>query len=423
MNLVFASSKEYIKYAKVLLFSLFESHSDESYDIYIMHYDDMGDTLEKLSDWMADYCAKCHPIRVSDEIYNMAKDCLSDSNTPFHPANTYRFACIELLPETVDRVLMIGLDTIVKQSIREFYYMDIPADKWFVLCEHIDVFYGKDRYSNAALKAREAQRFGIDFFTQYINSDVCLINLKHCRQGFTYKDFTQFIQNNKLALIDQDALAYKYADKILRADGFRYNYLVNKDIPDKRYNNIDACKIIHYVSKANKPWFYQDTTWYNRLWWNYAKRCLDTESYHQLESGLKAHYSESFIDSLTRQTDTYFKLMVKYQLYYEFFTKFEEKRLAQDFHFSLCENKKIALYGLGTIGKILYKELTSAGYTVTCVIDQHKKCIDTVETVLPQNIAPDIDLIIITPVYDYFAIRNNLMQHTTAQIISAFDVL
>lgn len=418
MNIVIATSKEYVKYAKVMLLSLFESGSDKKYDIYCFYHEDIEEILDRLNSWIKDYPAHLHPIRVSDDICSLTYKSISSS--PYSIANIYRFACVDLLPQNIDRVLMLGIDIIIKNSIEKLYYMDIPQDKWFVMCQDMPKLCGEG-YSFYP-EAKQAEQFGVDLLQEYYNSDVTLINLKECRKGgFQFKDFVDSIKKNQFFFLDQDVLSLILHNRIQKADAFQYNYLVNIYSADKRYRKIEDIKIVHYAGTFEKPWKYQDDSWYNKLWWSFAKKCFNETEYEALKTESQISLTQ-MLDKLRESEFICRETALKYQLYYEFFCKCESSRIDGKIQFALNKSKTIALYGYGGLGRILYQQLLDAGYTISGVIDKTEHA--NITTIAPDNIeAAGADIIVITPIYDYYQIKKKLDNRCNAQIISALDII
>lgn len=417
MNVVFGSSKEYITYLRVLLMSLFESESDNQYDIYLLYHDDVTSQLADLSNWMEAYSAKLHGIYVPDAIYEMTVKAMKYDMT-WHPACVYRYACIELLPDSIDRVLMLGIDNIIKGSIKELYEMEMSEDKWFAMCPPTEYILQCGAYSFMNM-LKGLKKFGVDKIEQFYNTEVMLIDLKKCRDKFKYHDFTAFIEQNSFEWLDVTAICSMYKDHIQPIDGAKYNYYA--PVYDTMPKDMDGIKIIQYINAYNKPWKYQDDSWYNQLWWSYARKAYNSADYLKLEQDMQRQTQE-----MAQNYRTLMKKLSyappKYELYYEFFSRFEEKRLYKPLDFPICNNKHIALYGYGSVGKLLWDTLKNLGYQMCCVISNENISAD-IPCVRPQNIEERIDLIIITPIYEEYAITKKLEQYSHAQIITALDLL
>ncbi len=84
----------------------------------------------------------------------------------------------------------------------------------------------------------------------------------------------------------------------------------------------------------------------------------------------------------------------------------------------------ISIYGMGELGKRLYEDLKNQGKEVAFVMDKSAKGIDPNLNVC--NIGeklPEVDVIVITPTFDYSSIEEQLKKVTDAEIISIKDVV
>ncbi len=88
---------------------------------------------------------------------------------------------------------------------------------------------------------------------------------------------------------------------------------------------------------------------------------------------------------------------------------------------------KIAIYGLGRIGKQLYKELASSQLTVSYVIDQGysitNKYYNQVPCYHPDDRLPNVDLIIVTVPSESEEIIKNLNKKVSCSVKSINEVL
>ncbi len=83
----------------------------------------------------------------------------------------------------------------------------------------------------------------------------------------------------------------------------------------------------------------------------------------------------------------------------------------------------VAIYGMGELGKCLAREIEKSGIEIKCVIDRNKRIkAYEYQIISPDDDLPRVDAVIVTPVYDYKAISENLRNHTDAQIISMDDI-
>lgn len=163
----------------------------------------------------------------------------------------YRVFLPVILPESVDRVIYLDCDLIVRASLQPLWDTDI---------------------SNHALAAVEDMwsdveppydRLGFDGKYSYFNAGVLYVNLEYWRKHNVLSECVKYIQSypERLRLYDQDVLnAVLYARR-LRIP-FTWNmqenfYRRKRRIRAEVWPEIDACladpAVLHYVGPA-KPW-------------------------------------------------------------------------------------------------------------------------------------------------------------------------
>lgn len=85
---------------------------------------------------------------------------------------------------------------------------------------------------------------------------------------------------------------------------------------------------------------------------------------------------------------------------------------------------RIAIYGMGEIGKRLYEELYAEGVEVMAVFDRSAQRLDPSLNVYSlEDPVPDIDVVVITPTFDYATIEAQLKKVVSCKIVSISDVI
>ena len=167
----------------------------------------------------------------------------------------YRIFAAGYLPETVDRILYMDSDIIVKGDISDFYDTDFE-DNYFVATTNVHSPFLKwfVRVKNGAKKD-----------TVYVNTGVLLMNIEKLRREQSHEEVLAYINRRKffLTLPDQDVISTLYGNKIKLADGMVYNLNERKirgwNRRHGKGNKIDLArvdeqaKILHYLGR-NKPW-------------------------------------------------------------------------------------------------------------------------------------------------------------------------
>lgn len=140
--------------------------------------------------------------------YNVAEKMRDLPTAERFPSATYhRFLLPTLLPQSIERVLFLDCDTIVKQDLTELYHSDlkgnpIAAVPWVILGHYIEE-YGCHLRSFP-------QRFGLeDDGTPYFYASLLLMDLRAMRSEGTTARVIETVRHTpreKLIWLDQDAL-------------------------------------------------------------------------------------------------------------------------------------------------------------------------------------------------------------------------
>jgi lipopolysaccharide biosynthesis glycosyltransferase len=147
-------------------------------------------------------------------------------------------------------VLYIDPDTVVINSLDEFYNMDL-CGKVIAATPHT---YGVVEFTNFL-------RLGLKPDGHYVNAGVLLIDVNAWRKTITTSEIIDFVSENikKLKLSDQDAINMIFEGKILFADERKYN------LDEKTYTHYSYCKkidmnwvekntVIVHFNGSQKPW-------------------------------------------------------------------------------------------------------------------------------------------------------------------------
>ena len=146
----------------------------------------------------------------------------------------FRLLLASYLPEEVDRVLYLDVDTIVLSSLAELFRTDLG--------EHVaTVCHNKEGH---------LAEFGIGP-DDYFNSGVILINLDKWRSENIERKLFEVLQNypEKLLFPDQCALNIVLANQVVYVSS-RYNYYFSYQ---ERPAGFEAPVVIHYLGFV-KPW-------------------------------------------------------------------------------------------------------------------------------------------------------------------------
>ena len=102
--------------------------------------------------------------------------------------------------------------------------------------------------------------------------------------------------------------------------------------------------------------------------------------------------------------------------------KQEGKSLAK--YFSDNEYKTIAIYGMGEMGNRLYDELKGTDITVKYAIDKEMSSIySELEVMDPQETLEEVDAIIVSAIFAFDEIEEELSKKVSCPVISLDDVV
>ena len=229
MNLLMTLDRNYVPQLNVMLFSA-------------LHYEGLSEADVAGTRVLLGQRGELHLIRVNE-------DGLADAPTSdrYPKAIYYRIFAAKYLPDTLDRVLYLDPDIVVRQSLRELYEMPMGT-AFFAAATHIRGFL--HRFNELRLDMDD------------INSGVMLMNLQALRAEqdtqavFDYMD----AHKGRLMLPDQDIISALYGQRILPLDPIRYN-MTEKLFALHRHNGDGMTledvrresAVIHYCGR-NKPW-------------------------------------------------------------------------------------------------------------------------------------------------------------------------
>ena len=270
MNLMLAVNDKYCDFAKVMLASFLQNNSFEHNDIYFLYGSVSAENLDAISTLVEkNFDASFVPIKINEK--DLPPLPLVGR---FSIETYYRFLADELLPKSVERVLWLDSDMVVRKSLKEFYYQDFDG-KLLAVCKSIN------KEPQSLLK-----KMGLPEDTVYFNAGTILFNLSKIREEIKIKDYFDYIENNwdKITWLDQDVLNALYSGKTKINDYNKYNkQLFSTDrfsSKEKREIEEQAC-IIHYIGGI-KPWDYRFENSCRKYFLEYYKVFISEKEYTEL---------------------------------------------------------------------------------------------------------------------------------------------
>ena len=323
MNILISCDEKYIKYAPVLLESIFENNNVPIH-IFLVYKNSSDEKYKKLKQFVNTKWN--HTIEIcSFEHINIDK--LKTDN--HFPLECYYTLFPQLfLPENVDRILYLDIDTIVDRNLKDFYEQDFE-ENYLIAC-------GQNEGFKKSENMKKPGKFG------YFNSGVILYNIKKMRKELSLEYYDYVLSHSNEFFFDQGMLNHlfykdtKYAETMLfnfrSYIAFRLSSEKAKKLVEKR-----EVYIYHYTCNGMpyKPWdfliednlffkdyksspfesayFYisEDVNSTLKIWWEYAKKTPFYESLYN-EMIAKRDYLSFFdiynrINKLTSIKDDLFK--------------------------------------------------------------------------------------------------------------------
>lgn len=248
MNILVAANNQYVKPLRVLLESL-SKHETEKLDIYLLYSCMSEENLNFLDLDIKKKGGQFQPILVDDATFRDAPLLHHFTSEVY-----YRILCSELLPETMERILYLDSDMLVRSSLKDFYNMEFEGKTLIGIRDTLGpVYYKNQHYSRLA-------ELGLTEEDVYVNSGVLLMNLEKMRKSFVLADFLCQVNEKRdiIDMVDQDMINVYFKGEIGVADEI-YNYpalvfsasfLIDWMAGGWRRDNP---KIVHYMGNP-KPW-------------------------------------------------------------------------------------------------------------------------------------------------------------------------
>ncbi len=248
MNILTAINKKYLPYFVAMIRSFADNNPGE-HVVYIATKEVTKEDVEAYREFLPAGVEFC-PVCFCDDILEGAP---TEKRWP--KEIYYRIFAAGYLPESVDRVLYMDSDIIVKGDISDFYETEFE-DNFFVATTNVH---------SKGLKLFIRLKNGAKKDAVYVNTGVLLMNLEKLRREQNPDEVLAYIDRRKLFLTlpDQDVISTLYGHKIKIRDGMIYNLNERKIRGWNRRHTgkekIDLAwveknaKVIHYIGR-NKPW-------------------------------------------------------------------------------------------------------------------------------------------------------------------------
>lgn len=287
INIAISASSTYVKYARVMMASVYAAHPTNNINLFVFYIDDKV----ALSEAVLKRQSQLHNPGNAVKFIKVDKDSLKkiDNGKGWAIDLWCRWYVLDVLAVKYERVLLLGIDTFVRSNICDFYFQDMTG--YYFACTP-DMYIGNTQPSAWPAIKKDMDRKGLEDKGKYINGDVVLVNLKATKGKLSFSKFLNLHYINQFTCWDQDVINYCFSSYIKYQDSYIYNYFPNlnlNNIVDEE--NLNRVKILHFAG-GPKPWLVEPWMAKNFIgipeWWDIAKK-------------------EGFLDNIE-----YIKYMMKY---------------------------------------------------------------------------------------------------------------
>ena len=255
MNILLATDNNYIKHCIVTMVSILENNRSALF--FILTEGLSADNIQKINQTCEKYNSSAEIITVPTNIvsqFPMPKN-VSDH---ISIATYYRLFASELLPNSINKIIYLDCDIVVRKSLDELW--SISLDNYAIAA-----VYQNNEWSDSN---HSWERLSISRKDGYFNAGVLFLNLQYWRENKVKERLLEYIRlhYDSIRSHDQDVLNAVLSKEVCSIS-CNWNFLPlyfnyrQYTFPDKVNNLDDIAKIskspsvVHFVFKP-KPWEY-----------------------------------------------------------------------------------------------------------------------------------------------------------------------
>lgn len=270
LNVFLTFTDSYAPFAGVSILSLLRNCSIPVH-FFLLCQDISKENKERITHILTDYPqASMDFVHMNAQQLNEVRAIYQEITRPlYHESILYRLFAAEILPKSLDSVLYLDTDILVRGDISDL------AD--IVFNDDIALYAVPDEFRMLDYHRIHCSPLSHDYF----NSGVMLINLSYWRKHSVGQRGIEYLTFHKesMCLPDQDALNAVCATKVGHLH-HKYNFFArHSDLQNIKenvfYNYFDEVMearsnpiIVHYTFRP-RPWFKDDKAPYADEWWNY----------------------------------------------------------------------------------------------------------------------------------------------------------
>lgn len=258
MHMAFCCDDCYIMPASIMLESFMKNNRNHQIIVHTFSDDLNNTSIETLQALVEGYQGELVTHQVPAEAIDTMK------NAPLaweylSITTYYRLMLPYVLDETVEKILYLDCDVMVRKNLAKYYDCDM-----------------KDNYAAGARDIEEEQhstRLGLPY---YVNAGVLVMNVKAIKRSFSMKDMLQemnrLMAQGGLTCGDQDIINILFVKKMyLLEDSFNYQHGIHKKYVLHHKDEVKKAAVVHFIT-SDKPWFYLYVFPYTREYYSYLKK-------------------------------------------------------------------------------------------------------------------------------------------------------
>ena len=273
MNIVLASDNKYVQHCAVTMTSII-SHNDNVH-FYIITDGISNNNKEILNEIGNQKGGKIDYCYVDEELLTLLPMPKDSNLKHISKATYYRLFLDSLLPKSVEKVLYLDCDIIVRGNLMDLWNIDLTN---YAIAA---VFQPDSPMTIDCLK-----RLDIPYDCGYFNAGVQMINRVYWQDNHMQEQFMSFLKNNysKVLFHDQDVMNAVMQGKV-KCLSLRWNMFLHskpskplvfrgKEFSiEKLQKEFDNGVIIHYTSSV-KPWVYLANGELDYLYYEYLNKTV-----------------------------------------------------------------------------------------------------------------------------------------------------
>ncbi len=247
MNILVTIDSNYVFPLCIMLRSLIDTNKNHPVELYVAHSSLTDFDKSTINSELENTLVTAHYITLNDSLFENAPTKKRISKETY-----YRLFAPIYLPSSVERILYIDPDTIILNSLNQFYSSDFEGNL-IIGAKHFDGLI--DLWNRRRLFMKRSKK--------YINAGIMLLNIAQMRKRFTTGRVYEVIRKYSriLFLADQDAINIIYDGKIKTATEFKINldertfsHILKKCTLDEAMDFVKANTLIVHYNGKYKPW-------------------------------------------------------------------------------------------------------------------------------------------------------------------------